>query len=103
MGLTTGQDSTILQSYSFGSFYQGNRGALVNTARTVYQQYTTRNKGSTVAPTDLVPHLTLALRGMHIFQKICNAKRFVNPSVHPVFARALARYLLDQDWISITH
>ena len=95
MNLVTSEDDEILEAWNLKRFYQNNTSALIEIARIV------RNVLDAMgAPTDaanLEPHLTIALQAINIFKSICAYEApFVAPSVYPVFARALARYILDQ-------
>jgi hypothetical protein len=42
------------------------------------------------------------LRGNTVFKGICTGKGHANPALYEVFARAMARYIIDFEWAAIT-
>lgn len=108
MALTTAEDAQVLQGWSWLTFYQRNRSTLVAIAKGVYERYS--GLASQSAPVPIVPahieqHLIAVLQQRPIFQRACasGARAYVQQDIHPLFAQALVRYILDQDWTFIIH
>jgi hypothetical protein len=103
MGLTTAQDLATLSSWSLLRSYQRNKAALLAVGKAVYQTLNFYNPGPPPpSAIDMEQPLTAALRVNNVFKAICTSKGHANPSLHAVFALALARYMLDFEWQAIT-
>jgi hypothetical protein len=58
--------------------------------------------GATVAvPAVLERPLQSTLQVESLFKAICAAKRHATPNMHAVFALALSRYMLDNEWVTL--
>jgi hypothetical protein len=102
MGLTTALDLATLQSWSLITDYTGNQPALIEVAKSVYQALRTFNPGAPINPIDLERPLGAALQVNAVFKGLCAAKRHAWPALHPSFASAMARYLIDYEWHRVT-
>lgn len=102
MALLTSQDQQTLSSWSFLADYQNHRVDLVDVARSVYRTVSVIYNASP-QPVDCEDALTASLLRISLFAGILRKKRHASPSLHSVFARAMARYLLDNDWNDIVH
>jgi hypothetical protein len=91
-------DEAVLESWSILSNYRSNREELLTTAKAVYR---TAQCVSEPMSQDMEPLLTEALLVSGVFKTICASKRHANPALYPAFARALARYMLQQEWDTI--
>ena len=103
MQLTTREQFVTLQSWSFVVFYQQNRTALADLARRTYNTLRSHTGDPWVKAEVTADILVIALQGALIFIKICEEKETqgANPMLREVFARALARYIIDMDWPAI--
>ena len=102
MGLATAQDLAVLQSWSLGRSYHRNKVALLAVGQTVYQALRAFGGEPPPSANDLEEPFAAALRVNSAFKAICAGKGHANPGLHAVFARALARYILDFEWQAIT-
>jgi len=102
MGLTTAQDLATLSSWSLLRSYQSNRVALIAVGKAIYQAIMIHGGGAPPSVIDLEQPFTAALRVDNVFKAICTSKAHANPSLHVVFARAMARYILDVEWLAVT-
>jgi hypothetical protein len=102
MGLTTAQDLATLRSWSLLRNYQRNKVPLLAVGKAIYQAITIHGGGAPPGAIDLERPLTAALRVDNVFKAICASKGHANPSLHPVFALAMARYILDFEWQAVT-
>jgi hypothetical protein len=102
MGLTTAQDLATLSSWSLLRSYQRNKAALLAVGKAVYQVLSLHSGGPPPSAIDMEQPLTAALRVNNVFKAICTSKGHANPSLHAVFALALARYILDFEWPAVT-
>ena len=102
MGLTTAQDLATLSSWSLLRSYQRNKAALLAVGKAVYQVLSIHGGGPPPSAVEMEQPLTAALRVNNVFKAICTSKGHANPSLHVVFALALARYMLDFEWQAIT-
>jgi hypothetical protein len=102
MGLTTAQDLAILNSWSLLRSYQRNRVALIAVGKAIYQAITIHGAGTPPSAINLEQPFTAALRVDNVFKAICTSKGHANPSLHVVFALAMARYILDLEWPAVT-
>jgi hypothetical protein len=85
----------ILESWSILNDYGYNRGELLAAARAVYR--TAQYVGEPTTQ-EMEPLLIEALLVSGVFKTICASKRHANPALYPVFARALARHMLQSEW-----
>jgi hypothetical protein len=102
MGLTTAQDFATLNSWSLLRSYQRNKTSLLAVGKAVYQVLSIHGGGSPPSAVDMEQFLAAALRVNNVFKAICMSKGHANPSLHAVFALALARYILDFEWQAVT-
>jgi hypothetical protein len=102
MGLTTAQDLAILHSWSLLRSYRRNKVPLIAVGKAVYQAITIHGGGAPPSAIGLEQPFTAALRVDNVFKAICASKSHANPSLHAVFALALARYILDFEWQTVT-
>jgi hypothetical protein len=102
MGLTTAQDLATLNSWSLLRSYRRNKVALLAVGKATYQILRTHGGGSPPSVIDMEQPLTAALRVDNVFKAICASKGHANPSLHAVFALAMARYILDFEWQAVT-
>jgi hypothetical protein len=104
--MISAQDLAILQSWSFLADYTRNRArardACLDVAKAVYQALRTHNQGAPIVPNGFVRPLAAALRANVSFQAMCQARGHASPSLHPVFALAMAQYIVDFEWNQIT-
>lgn len=100
MALLTPQDQQTLSSWSFLTDYQNHRVELVDVARNVYRTVSVIY-GTSPRQVDCEDALAASLLGTSLFTAILTRKRHAPPSLHSAFARAMARYLLDNDWNDI--
>jgi hypothetical protein len=98
MALTTAQDLATLQSWNLLNDYQRNKAAFIAVAKVVYQTLVNYGGAPPQGPIDIEQPLAAALRVTTIFHRVCAAKRHARPSLYAIFARALARYILDTEW-----
>jgi hypothetical protein len=54
-------------------------------------------------PAHLEQPFATALQATNIFQRLCSTKPYASPELYPVFALALSRYILDNDWSVISN
>jgi hypothetical protein len=92
-------DEAILESWSILKDYGYNRGELLAAARAVYR--TLFFFEGEISPQGMEPFLIDALLVTSVFRIICVSKRHANPALYPVFAGALARYILQHEWDDI--
>jgi hypothetical protein len=100
MALLTPLDSKTLQNWGLDKDYRYSRLALIQVARIVYQAIL----GSlNVHPTpfDCEGGLARALIISTEFNRILNRQWHAPPILWPTFAIAMARLLLDNDWLEI--
>ena len=102
MGLTTAQDLAILSSWNLLRSYQRNKASLLAVGKATYQILRTHGGGPPPSAIEMEQPLTAALRVNNVFQAICTSKGHANPSLHTIFALALARYILDFEWQAVT-
>ena len=101
MALTTLPDILTLSGWSWLRDYTANKTAFIDLARIVYQvlaNYAVFPLG----PDDMADHLTVAIQTCDIFKHLCVAKPHARPDLYPVFARLLAKYIIDDEWVIIT-
>lgn len=89
-------DEAILESWSILKDYGFNREELLISARAVYR--TLFFFLGEVSQQGMEPFLMDALLVTSVFRTICVSKRHANPALYPVFAGALARYILQHEW-----
>jgi hypothetical protein len=97
MALATSQDIDLLRRWSFISAYQKNKPALRAVCVMVFKNLTSIGVTPN-GPSDMERPLTVALLGSAVFKSLCLSKMHANPILHPTFAVAMARYMLDNDW-----
>jgi hypothetical protein len=102
MGLLTAQNYGTLQSWSLLRSYRRNKVPLLAVGKATYQILRTHGGGSPPSAIDMEQPLTAALRVNNVFKAICASKGHANPSLHVVFALAMARYILDFEWQAVT-
>jgi len=102
MSLTTPQDEGILKSWSLEKDYANNKDSLLDVGRIVYQALYAFGGEPPPTPEDLEGPLIAALRVNNVFKAICISKGHARPALYPVFARAIARHMLDYEWQVIT-
>ena len=100
MPLATTQDIALLTGWNLLSAYVNNKAALVAVGNAVYQALNTYV--SPLVANDVERPLIAALLTNTVFRGICFSKQHARPSLHPAFAGALARYMLDTEWTAIT-
>lgn len=98
MALTTAQDLATLHSWNLLNDYQRNKAAFVTVAKVVYQTLVTYGGVPPRGPIDVEQPLAAALRVTNIFNMVCAAKLHARPSLYAIFALALARHILDNEW-----
>jgi hypothetical protein len=92
-------DEAILESWSILKDYGYNREELLAVAGGVHRAL---RQLAEPAPQEMEPLLIEALLVSRVFRTICASKRHANPALYSVFARALARYMLQQEWSTLT-
>jgi hypothetical protein len=102
MGLTTAHDLAILSSWSLLRSYQRNKASLLAVGKATYQALSIHGGGPPSNAINVERPFAAALRVSNVFKAICASKAHANPSLHPVFALALARHILDYEWQAIT-
>jgi hypothetical protein len=102
MALTTAQDLATLHSWNFLTDYPRHRAAFLDVAKAAYRALRTFSGAPPSGPIDLEAPLAAALQVTHVFKTLCAAKPHARPSLYPVFASALARYILDREWSEVT-
>jgi hypothetical protein len=105
MALTTRLDIITLGTWSWLTDYTANRTAFIDLARIVYQilaKYALKSYNSPLGPDDMEGPLTDAIQTCDIFRLLCIAKQHARPALYPVFARTLAKYIIDNEWVTIT-
>ena len=98
MALTTAADLLTLSSRSFLTDYTTNKNLFIAVGKIVYQTLLTFGGNPGPTPVDMEQPLEVALRSTSVFKTVCAAKLHANPVFYPIFARALARYMMDNDW-----
>ena len=102
MRLATPRDIEILKVWGLDSFYGQNRSILVDIIKRAYKLCQEQSSATTLNKEDIEPHVVAILQGLKIFQSECVRKAsHVSPSVYIVFAQAIARVLLDNEWTLI--
>jgi hypothetical protein len=101
MGLTTAQDLAILSSWTLLRSYQRNKASLLAVGKSTYRALRIHSGGPPPSPINIEQPLEAALRVSNVFKAICASKAHANPSLHPVFALAMARYILDYEWQAV--
>lgn len=101
MALLTSQDLAILSTWSFLRDYARNRDAFLEVGRMAYRILDSL-VGPPHNPSDMELALTQGLWATRIFQILCQSKAHATFPLHSVFALALARYMLDNEWTEIT-
>jgi hypothetical protein len=105
MALTTTLDIVTLRSWSWLRDYTANRTAFIDFARIIYQvlsKYAVKSQNPPLGPDDMEGPLTVAIQTCDIFKLLCAAKQHARPDLYPVFARLLAKYIIDNEWVMIT-
>jgi len=97
MGLTTAQDLAVLDDWGLIRDYHTNKVALLSVGQAVFQAFSALGAPPQSAA-EMEQPLTATLRGNTVFQAICTSKGHANPALYEVFARALARYIIDFEW-----
>jgi hypothetical protein len=92
-------DVAILESWSILKDYGSNKEKLLEVAKPVYR---TLQYFGAPTPQEMEPFLIEALLAADVFKAICASKRHANPALYPVFAQALARHILQDEWNTIT-
>jgi hypothetical protein len=101
MGLTTAQDLAVLEDWGLIRDYNRNKDVLLAVGRGLYHGLRYYGSEPPPSPGDLEQVFILALEATTVFKIICASKGHANPTLHVVFARAMARHILDTDWQSI--
>ena len=101
MAFTTATDLQTLKSRSFLTDYMNNRSKFVKVGEIVYQNLL-KHGGTIPVASDMERPLALALQGTTLFSTLCAAKPHARPAFYPIFAEALARYMLDDAWGAIS-
>jgi hypothetical protein len=105
MALTTPLDKIMLGSWSWLRDYTANKTAFIDLARIVYEvlaKYAVKSYNSPLGPDDVEGPLTAAIQTCNIFKLLCTTKQHARPGLYPVFARTLAKYIIDNEWVAIT-
>ena len=97
---TTALDLATLNHWQLLPRYTRNKTEFVAVGKIVYQALTAYG-GPPSGPIDLEQSLALALQVSNVFKNAC--PNHVPPILYPVFALALARYILDNEWIAVSH
>lgn len=102
MALTTPQDIATLNSWSWLKDYTANKAAFIDFARILYQVFAKYAAASPpIGPDDMEGPLTVAIQTCDIFKQLCATKKHARPDLYPVFARLLAKYIIDHEWATI--
>jgi hypothetical protein len=104
MALTTQQDIATLDSWSWLRDYTSNKPAFIDLSRITYEVLSkyAANPKPPLGPDDMEEPLTVAIRVSNVFKLLCVAKPHASPALHPVFARLLAKYIIDFEWARIS-
>jgi hypothetical protein len=102
MGLTTAMDLATLKSWNLLTDFAANKQTFVAVGKIVYQALRAYSPMTSISPMDLERPLGVTLQASTVFKTICAAKRHASPSLYGVFASALARYLIDYEWQTVT-
>ena len=107
MALTTPLDLATLRSWSWLRDYGANKTAFTDIARIVYQvldKYAVKSPNYPLAlgPDDLLGPLSAAIQTCDMFKILCVSKQHASPVLYRVFARTLAKYIIDNEWGTIT-
>lgn len=103
MALLTAQDATTFQSWGFPAELKKHRQAFIDTARAVHRALEPVCNPSAPQPADCEPSLAGALLATSYFTSILQGggRKLARPSIYPIFARIVARYVLDSFWNEI--
>jgi hypothetical protein len=102
MPLTTALELATLSSWNWLRDYRGrNKTVFIEAAKIVYQSLALYSGGPPSGPDALEQSLVAALMVLNVFKILCQRKRHANPFLYPVFALALAHYILDNEWQTI--
>lgn len=101
MPLTTSVDIAILKSWNLHRDYLNNKQTFIDVGRIVYQTLTKHSVAAPHGPHEMEDPLLYALIAYSPFKILCHSKRHASPTFHIAFARALARYMLDNEWSNI--
>lgn len=100
MPLSTSTDHQTLSSWSFIVDYGNHRYQLVDVARIVHRTVSAL-LGASPTEADCEDSLARSLMATRVFASILARKHHARPVLHLVFAKAMARYILDNDWSDI--
>jgi hypothetical protein len=103
VALLTSQDLAVLNGWDLLRAYKNNRAAFLSVGKLAYQGLVGVGMGlPPPGPREVEPLLTTALQTARFFKAICYSRKYASPSLHPTFALALARYMLDNEWADIS-
>lgn len=98
---TASPGSGTLSSWNFVRDYNKYRDRLIEVARIAYRASCSVKQGQSISQSGFESVLLKSLDGSVVWRKILNSKRHAPPSLRPTFTRAMARYLITQDWNNI--
>ena len=101
--LSTHEDQQMLKDWSFLRLYQHNWTMLVQVGKRAYYRLKTFSGAPIIFPQDVEELLTYMLLHTNVFYKACRSKWHVSPTEYPKFALAMARHILDHDWLLVAH
>lgn len=100
MPLSTNRDLQTLSNWTFLVDYGNNRAQLVEVARIV-QRTVAKLLSASPSAADCEDSLASSLLTTRVFAKILANKPHARPVLYLVFAKAMARHILDNDWSDI--
>jgi hypothetical protein len=100
MALTTPHEIATLNSWSWLRDYRANRATFIDFARILYQVFAkyAASASPPIGPDEMEGPLTVAIQTCDIFKHLCATKQHARPDLYPVFARLLAKYIIDHEW-----
>jgi hypothetical protein len=98
MALCTPNDEPTLRSWNVLQDYNSNRVAFIGFGKACYQALLAHGGATVAVPSALERPLQATLEVQTLFKAICAAKGHATPNMTQVWALALSRYMLDNEW-----
>jgi hypothetical protein len=91
-------DTQLLERWSLLKGYQNNWRSLISVAKAVYSAISKLSE-SPPRPDGLVLPVAIALLRSTVFKELCLSREYADESLHFTFALAMAKHILDRDWL----
>jgi hypothetical protein len=101
MALCTPNDEPTLRTWNVLRDYNRNRVAFIAFGKACYRALLNHGGATVAVPSALERPLQATLEVQTLFKAICATKRHATPNMNQVWALALSRYMLDNEWTTL--